>query len=591
MASMDVRARGGGRVTAHRASNGHEDPFLAWSQQIATARGRRLDFAAFPYQREIYAVFGDEGVHDAVVMKGVQLGISELLVRVALYFPDQLELNSLYVYPAGEQMGDFSEARVKRLIDNDDYLRERVSSPLNKRLMAVGHAFCYLRGSTSSNDLIGVDADVVVLDEYDSLVPKNIPQAEARVAGSFEHGLIRRVGVPSDPEYGIAKRFEQSDKRQWMVRCGCKAGWQPLDFWKNAYWEEDDAGMVERPYIGCWRCERRLDVLKGKWVAEHPDRSLPGFHVHRLMVPGERNLRNVIHDSKETDSSLVESFWNNHLGLPYSTSTSGLDREAIAAARSAGTSWNDGEPLRMLPAYRGPNVVTMGVDVASTRALNVRISEHLDSLENRRHRKRMLWVGKVESFNELAALMDRYNVTIACIDHLPEYRLSTSFAQMFPGRVYIVYYDTNLKREELVSVNSENLTVSVMHVPVLDATVEVMLAQRNLLTEEIPTEYIEHMIRPRRVIERNAYNQPVPRWHEKGPTDYFQAEVYDLVATEVLIHRINAAAITETRYALLDDYLDFERSTLDDPDDMTYRKGPPDPDDELPPWLRPNGLW
>lgn len=554
------------------------ESFLKWAQRIPTAKGNRLDFDRFPFQREVYEVMGDAAVLEADVMKSIQVGMSELLTRLTMYFPDLRGMTGLYVFPALKQMHDFSDTRVNPLREQSEYLQSRTKLTSewtwNKGLKRVGSGFVYYRGSESKNDLIAVDADIVAMDEYDLLHPPNIPEAEKRVAAS-PVGLIRRVGVPSDPEYGIAKRYAQSDMRKWLVKCKCKEGWQELDFFKNLKWDEV-GGVVENPRIVCRRCSKPLDVLKGKWVAEHPERNRPGFHVHRLMVPGERNLRTIIADSKETDPVLIESFWNNDLGLPYTSQTGGLDRKAIAAALSAAESFLGFVP-RMQDAYDGPNIVTMGVDVASTRALNIRISEHLDPTLARGHRKRALWIGKVESFNDLPGLMDRFNVQFAVIDHLPEGRLSRGFAQMFPGRVWVANYSQ--QQIEAMVVNTDDLRVSAKRTEVLDATVAVMRALRNLLPEDIPPEYVEHMVRPRRKVERDEHDRTVVVWEEKGPTDYFHAEVYDFMATEVAKVRLQFEDLTREETWQLDERLEFERSRVNEYGDNTYRPGPGGDDD------------
>lgn len=548
--------------------------FLEWAKRIPTARGFPLDFEQFPFQPEMYRVFGDPNVKDADGMKSTQVGMSELLSRISLYFPDLRPLTSLYVFPALKQMYDFSDTRINRLRENSDYLQTRtLRGPgwtWNKGLKRIGMGYCYFRGSESKNDLIAVDADVLALDEYDSLHPPNIPEAERRVSGS-QLALIRRVGVPSDPEYGIAKRYAQSDGRVWMVKCGCKAKWQPIDFFKNVTWEEDSSGFIENPRVVCHRCKKPLDVLKGEWVVEHPDRDRPGFHVHRLMVPGERNLRTVIEASKAREPHLVKTFWNNDLGLPFTDKTGGLDRAAIAAALSAAVDYFRG-PIQMVQGYTGPNLVTMGVDVASTRALNFRISEHLEPFNQPTHRKRALAIGEANSFNEIAQLMARFNINVAVIDHLPEGRLAYGMAEQFPGRVYVAHYSA--QQLEPIVVDTDKRRVSVQRVPALDATIEVMRQLRNLLPEDIPAQYVEHMVTPRRIVEKDEYDRVTVRYEAKGPDDYFQSEVYDLLATEVLKVRLEFDDLTREEVWQLDERLEFERSNVNRYDDDTYHAGP-----------------
>jgi hypothetical protein len=563
--------------------------FIDWAKDIPTARGIRLDFARYPFQVEIYEVLGDPEIEEADVMKSTQIGMSELLTRLALFFADMLGATSLYVFPALKQMYEFASTRVDPLREQSPYLQSRSQLgprwPWNKGLKKIGtHAksgFVYYRGSESRNDLIAVDADVVVMDEYDSLSPKGVPEAERRV-GASSLGLIRRVGVPSHPEFGIAKRYETSDKRAWHVECGGCGEFQTLDFHKNVRWDEPDPGVIENPRVVCRHCEHPIDVLKGEWVAAHPERRRVGFHVNRLMVPGERNLRNVIEASKRRLPIEVKSFWNNDLGLPYSDETGGLDRATLAAAISQGSTWygqavgKPGMPMLQAdtPGYTGTNVVTMGVDVASARALNVRISEHLDPLHIDGHRKRALYVGTADSFDEIIDLLNRYQVSVCVIDHLPEMRLALGVAERFPGRVYLCRYNTAGKQTEPLVVDTEARTVSVLRVPAMDATVAVMRGLRNLLPEDVPDEYVEHMLAPRRIIEKDQYDRTTVRWESKGPDDYFQCECYDVIATEVARIRMAVEEIVEPEQRMLDDMLEFRRSAVDDYSSEEYHPGP-----------------
>jgi Phage terminase large subunit (GpA) len=560
------------------------DQFVEWATAIPTARGSQLDFESFPYQRELYRVCGDLEIENVVIMKGAQLGVSELLTRFALYCPDKLGLKSLYVFPTATHMRDFGDTRIRPLIDQSTYLSERVDSPLNKNLIKIGLGFIQLRGSESRRDLIAIDADLVILDEYDDLVPENVPDAEKRIAAS-PVGLVRRVGVPRYADYGIAARYSESDMRQWMVRCdACLARWQPIEFWRNVAWSEEDGKLTDAQIV-CYECRKHLDVSRGEWVPEHRGRDIVGFHLHRLVVPSRRSLLEVVRNAKRTAPYEVEAFWRTDLGQPYAAEDSGLDRTAVAAAVSSSTSWNDGQPLKMVHRYDGPNFVTMGVDVASTRALNVRISEHIDDIRDPgmtgRHRKRMLWAGNLASFDELPGLMHRYGVTVACIDHLPEYRLSMGFAQRFPGRVYVTSYSQNQK--DPLYISSEDLTASVQRTPALDATVELVRCHRNLLAADITPEYVEHLVRPRRIVEKNEYGLHTVKWLEKGPTDFFHAEVFDLVATEVLKIRLDYFRQLQPQYTTLDELIGFERTRLDAPGMGDYDPGPPDEYDPGPP--------
>jgi Phage terminase large subunit (GpA) len=546
--------------------------FLVYAERIPEPKRGPLDFARYPFQVEMYRAL--ERPREAVVQKSTQVGASALLIRWALYWAGEHGQTALYVFPHARHLDAFYDTRVKPLFKASAYLRSRSpsGSTQNKSLRQIGSGFVLFRGSESEDELQAIDADVLALDEYDDLKANNIPDAERRVSGSL-HGLIRRIGVPTEPEWGIALRYAESDMRRWLVKCEHCNEHQPLDFWANV-----DQSDPELPRMVCRRCGKPINVANGEWVAEHPDRETVGFHVSRLMVP-RTDLRQIVVASKKQQPVEREAFFRKDLGLPYTPAESGLDRDAIAAAISAAEAWN-GAPLGMVQGYRGTNPVTMGVDVASVRNLHVRISEHIDGLTAEGHRKRALWIGEIGSFGEILDLLGRYQVACCVIDHLPEGRLAYGIAERFPGLVYVCHYSD--RQPEPLVLRTEDRRVSVQRSPAHDAVVHVMRALRNLLPGDVPEEYGKHMRSPRKKVERDeTTGQQKVVWTRQGPDDFFQADLYDLIATEVLRIRLEVRKLVRPQITRLDDHLQFERSRVADPDNMEYDPGPGDPNDDF----------
>ena len=402
-------------------------------------------------------------------------------------------------------------------------------------------------------DLDSADIDGIAFDEYDTLNQKNVPHAERRISSPLSRAIVRRVGVPSVPQWGISKKYDESDQRRWNVKCEACGEYQDIDFFKNV----DQKRLI----VVCRSCSKPLDVRKGEWVATFPDRTVPGYHVSRLLVPGTRHLKDIVDASKQKEPFKVQVFWNKDLGLPYATKEGRLSREALAAAQSRGGGYVQ------VPGYVGGNVVTMGVDVASTRSLHVRISEHL---ENRV--KRALFIGEADSFDEVIALMYRYQVNMAAVDHLPEGRLARSFAERFPGQVYVVHFSPPMQADS-VKVNDEDMTIGVKRTEAMDGVISVIRQQRNLLPLDLPDEYVDHMLAPVRFLEEDELGKVVVGYRSTGPDDYFMAEVYDLVALEAWWIRQEVATVGRQEIVPLDSLLEFQRSTLDSGQDE-YRPGP-----------------
>jgi hypothetical protein len=215
-------------------------------------------------------------------------------------------------------------------------------------------------------------------------------------------------------------------------------------------------------------------------------------------------------------------------------------------------------------SYAGANPVVMGVDVASVRALNVWISEQGEN------EGRVLYLGLVDSFDELAKLMDRYRVNMAAIDHLPEGRLARAFANRFAGRVYIVSYATETQKDVL-TVDDQQRRASVRRTEAIDALQERIRAQRELLPQDLPNDFVVQMCANVRSVEQDDLGKVKVLYRADGPDDWAQAGTYALVAADCwwIRQQVNQEEITS-----LDEMTDlgFQRSSLGE-DSMIYSPG------------------
>ncbi len=487
--------------------------FNEWALQVPEPKGE-LDFDRFPFQRELYC--SSVGQREVVIKKAAQVGVSAFCIRWAMYWAGARGRTALYVFPRQRQLRDFSDARIKPLIATSPLLKELVAAGAvqNNGLKRLGSGHLVLRGSESVADLQAVDADVLVLDEYDDLVQNNVPDAERRLAAS-QLGLVRRVGVPSYPDYGIAEQYNRSDQRRWFVRCEACGLRQPIT-WKNV-----DPNRLERV---CSRCARGLDVRDGEWVAEFPDRDMLGYHVSRLIVPST-DLGYLVRASQEPDEARRQAFVNKDLGEEHADEDARLSSAFIVAAQ---------RDYACPVAYSGDNYVTMGVDVASVRNLHVRISEHLGEVD-----KRALFLGEVEDFDALDELMDRYGVDMCSIDALPEHRLAAAFADRFRGRVYLISYAILINA--VVAPVPEECRASTGRTQAIDAVLAEIRQQHNELPRVLPPDYSAHLQAVIRMVDRDASGRKRPRYHSLGPDDYLHSEVFDWVAWWLLRwHRVYA---------------------------------------------------
>lgn len=515
--------------------------FLDFALEIPEAK-RRLDLDRFAFQRELYDEHGEADV-EMVIRKASQIGISAWLYRWLLRWADRGR-TGLYLMPKEKQANEFSDMRVKRVLAASDYLRTRTAAAASrnlgvdtKRLKAVGDGFIAFRGSQSIDDLDSIDADVLALDEYDRLHQGNLSDAEQRVSGPLSEGLIRSIGNPSVPGFGISRKFNASDQRWWWVRCPRCNHPQPIKGTETLLDQVDR----DRMFLVCElpKCREVLDVRQGEWVATFPDRHVRGYGMSKFVAtPYEphamaRFVGRIVENSKRTRSVDRKTHHNKDLGEPWVDASAGLTDEAIAGAVRDYT--------MVLSAPANGLLRTAGVDIASTdRGLNVRISEHLDE-----HTKRALWIGVVDetkpfpgmagmsAFEQVAQLVRLFNVNMVCVDHAPDGRLARAFVGRFPGRACRVSFASNQKAVAKLNKEDPGL-ITVRRLEAIDAALDLVRQQKNLLPIDRPEDYDDHL---KALVldteEDEETGKLTQEWKATGPFDYAMAEVYDVVATHM----------------------------------------------------------
>jgi hypothetical protein len=491
-----------------------------------------LDFGRFAYQRELYENWMAED-REACFVKATQVGVSTLAVRWALFHADVHGRVCLYTFPTDRDLADFSRQRIRPVIRASPHLLERIPSGSvdNVGQRQVGAGWLYCRGT--QRPIESVDADVVCFDEYDYSDQANIEASERRVTGPMSAGLLRRVGVPTNPGFGISAAYDASDQRVWSVKCGACGEWNAMRG-AEAFAANVD---VEALAIVCRKCRRRLDVQgAGEWVATFPERDVRGYHMPKLIVPGVR-LGELVANSKKTRPDQRQAFYNRDLGEPYAPSEHRLSIDQIRGCVR--------DDLRPLPALRSNGIVAMGIDVAGVRSLNVVVEEVLDGSTGRR-----VFVGEVEdgpegtAFEQICMLMRRYGVTSACIDRAPERRFSEAFADAFPGRVYLAGYYTPAAgaRSDVAAwqVDDQARMVTLWRTLAIDATLERFRLGAVLLPplEMLPADYPAHLGNAVRQNVELAGGQVRADYVRLGPDDYLHAEVYCLAAIELAWRRL-----------------------------------------------------
>jgi len=518
---------------------------LDWSHLAPEPKFGALDFRRFPYQREWYT---EEiaRAREVVFLKSTQIGLSAYAWRLGARSAD-IGDTVMYVFPTDDAVKDFGDARIEPSIQMSPYLQGRIPSHYvrQKALKRIGAGWLYLRGTKSRVSAQSVDADLVVIDEYDEHGDSGIAQIERRLSGAAQAGRVprvRRFGIPHLGSYGIDLAFQRSDRRRWMVDCpGCgetqDISWEGTVRWTvhgspdvhRAGRDDREQREIERAWRACRSCEESLEpvVARGRWVPTNPGHQVIGYHVSRLIVPSV-DLVAIVKNSRKTKPADVEAFWENDLGLPYSPAEAGLSREIVMRQMALGQPSKE-HYLQTDPTAHWP--VSMGVDCASERDLSVRIDEHLDTGQ-----RRALLIAEVADFEALDELMRLYRVQMVVIDSLPERRLARAFAARWPGRVALARYDETNPDQKPLRYDADDNMVILHRTEAIDAMMDGFRVGRNLPTSDPPPNYVDQMVAMKRRVEEMPSGKLRRVYVTTGSRgdDFAHAEVYALAASELM---------------------------------------------------------
>jgi phage terminase large subunit GpA-like protein len=291
-----------------------------------------------------------------VLMKGAQVGASEMAVNFLGYVADVSPGPALYLMPTLDAAKEFSKIRIDPLIAESEVLRVKVkesrsrdsgNTTLLKEFLGGYWAFT---GANSAVGLRSKPVRFVVMDEIDAYPgsiegegdPVNLAYARTRT-----YGNRRKIFIASTPtvanESRIEKEFEETDKRFYFVPCP-HCGHKQVLQWPRLKWTDNDPDTAH--YV-CESCEEKIYnhdknemLAAGEWRAtqESKDPVTIGFHLSALYSPvGWYSWSDAVRDflAAKEDSSLLRVFVNTVLGETWVDRADAPDWQLIYARREA----------------------------------------------------------------------------------------------------------------------------------------------------------------------------------------------------------------------------------------------------------------
>lgn len=355
------------------------DRYRKLSPEASAESGQwRTDRA--PYQREILNTVTDRKTDTIIIMSSAQVGKTELILNALGYHIAYDPAPMLLVQPTDTMAEAFSKDRLAPMIRDCPQLSEKVQDSKSRnsgntimhKSFPGGHVT--MIGANAPSQLASRPIRVVLFDEVDrfpmSAGSEGDPVALAiKRTTTFWNRKIIEVSTPTVKGVSrIELDFETSSQEEWNLTCSHCGEYQELE-WERVKYTTENNELINVDGMACKYCgaigtelEWKKGLLKGKWVAKHPERvKKRGFHLNEFTSPWKtwEEIINDYLDAKKTPETL-KVWWNTALGLPYEELDE-LDMNEILAKRREMYNLKPNE----IPSQVA--VLTAGVDVQDNR--------------------------------------------------------------------------------------------------------------------------------------------------------------------------------------------------------------------------------
>jgi len=353
---------------------------------------------SFVGREYLIGIYQDEA-QKVAILKASQLGLSIFALLRSIYRCKYTYRHGvLYLMPTKDDISDFSQARMGRIIEDNEVIKSMITNTDKVNLKRIGEAFLYFRGTRSETPLRSIPVDGLVLDERDLMDDHQVDIAKKRL-GESKHKAELELSTPSLPDYGIDATYNSSDRKRYLLKCQkCNAYTCLETEFPNSIGQTAGKGYFRK----CMKCDNEIFSYNGVWAAEIQGRNISGYHISRLHSPNV-SLDVLMEEYQSTKDMTV--FMNHELGMAY------VEAENRMTVQEVYECCGNDPMLISNSQFR----CAMGVDQG--KGLHVVIGYRTGEKSGK-----LLHFNEYKDFEDLPVLVKKFNVKKLVIDGLPETR-------------------------------------------------------------------------------------------------------------------------------------------------------------------------
>lgn len=172
--------------------------------------GNKTWFEGRPWLPEIY---NDESKR-IVLVKGRQMEMSEWATNTLFYWGAKYPGKYIYASSSGDKADNFSRDRVQKQMERSSNLQNLVREQAVRRIVYNKSEFYFMTAYEDTKTLRSIDADGIILDEFQDYRANAIPIAEEGLRHSA-FGRLRVIGTPLLTGTNFSNLWDSSTKKEW----------------------------------------------------------------------------------------------------------------------------------------------------------------------------------------------------------------------------------------------------------------------------------------------------------------------------------------------------------------------------------------
>lgn len=353
------------------------DEYRRLSSESSAEPGRWRTSKA-PYQQAIMDAICDMSIQKVVVMSAAQIGKTDALILNPIGYYMHYDPSPIMVLQPTIQMAEtFSKDRLSPMLRGTPVLRDKVNdksrssgNTILQKIFPGGHVT--MVGANSPSSLASRPIRILLADEIDRYPATAGNEGDPLLLAGKRLTTFwnkKEVCVSTPTIKGLSRievEFEHSTKEEWNVPCPHCGQYSPLE-WANIIFDKADLNEINCvcPHCGTVSAESewKEQFIKGKFVAEHPERKVRGFHLNALasmFVEWREVVEKFIvanDEKKKGNIELLKVWTNTEMGQTWEEEGEQLESDDLYKRREK---YNCEVPEEVL-------VLTAGVDVQDDR--------------------------------------------------------------------------------------------------------------------------------------------------------------------------------------------------------------------------------